>query len=97
MQKDIQSSHTNREEIFFEQENSMGDRDDRNTGQDQENVMSILLDTFQEQNRKMDMRLQLMARQMGINIEDLYVALVQEVVDSLGGNETVMWMFQQSE
>ena len=72
----------------------MGDRDGRNTGPDQENVMLRLLDTFQEQNRKMDMILQLMARQMGINIEDLYVAPVQEVVDSLGGNELVMWMFQ---
>ena len=40
------------------------------------------------------MRLQLMARQMGINIEDLYVAPVQEVLDSLGGNEIVMWIFQ---
>ena len=36
----------------------------------------------------MDMMLQLMARQMGINIDDLYVALVQEVVDSPGGIET---------
>ena len=36
----------------------------------------------------MDMMLQLMARQMGINIDDLYVAPVQEVVDSLGGIET---------
>ena len=45
----------------------------------------------------MDMRLQLMARQMGINIEDLYVAPVQEVVDSSGGSETVMWMFQRSQ
>ena len=36
----------------------------------------------------MDMMLQLMARQMGINIGDLYVAPVQEVVDSSGGIET---------
>ena len=34
-----------------------------------------------------------MARQMGINVKDLYIALVQEVVDSSSGNETVMWMF----
>jgi hypothetical protein len=40
----------------------MGDRDDRNTGIDQENVILRLLDTFQEKNRKMDMILQLMAR-----------------------------------
>ena len=45
----------------------------------------------------MDMRLQLMARQMGINIEDLHVAPVQEVADSSGGSETVMWMFQRSQ
>ena len=32
MQKDIQFSHKNTEEIFFEQDSSMGDRDDRNTG-----------------------------------------------------------------
>ena len=36
----------------------------------------------------MDMMLQLMVRQMGINIEDLYVALVQEVVASSSGIET---------
>ena len=34
---------------------------------------------------------------MGINIEDLYVAPVQEVVDSSGGSEIVMWMFQRSQ
>ena len=36
----------------------------------------------------MDMMLQLMARKIGINSEDLYVSLVQEVVVSLGGIET---------
>ena len=46
VEKDMQSSHTNTEEILFEQDSGMGERDDRNTGQDQENVMLIFLDTF---------------------------------------------------
>ena len=64
----------------------MGDRDDKSTNPDQENVMFRILNTLEEgqrmqqeaqwmkheHNRKMDMRmdtmLQLMARQMGINI-----------------------------
>ena len=36
----------------------------------------------------MDIMLQLMARQMGINIDNLYVAPVQEVVDFSGGIKT---------
>ena len=68
VQRDIQFSHTDTEETFFEQDSSMGDRDDRNTSPDQENVMFRLLNTFQEQNRRMDMMLQLMARQMDVNI-----------------------------
>ena len=32
MQVDIESSHTNIEEIFFDQDSNMGDRDDKNTG-----------------------------------------------------------------
>ena len=47
MQVDIESSHTDTEEIFFEQDSSMGDRDDKNiglgggknNGPDQEDVM----------------------------------------------------------
>ena len=73
MQRDIQSSHINREEILFEQDSSMGDQDDRNINPDSENVMFRLLDTLheknrqidimqQEKNRRMDMMLQLMAR-----------------------------------
>lgn len=76
VQVDIESSHTDIEEIFFDQDSSMGDRDDRNTGPDQGEVMfRQLLGTLeqgqrmqQEQNRRMDMMLQLMARQMGVNI-----------------------------
>lgn len=70
VQVDIESSHTDIEEIFFDQDSSMGDRDDRNTGLDQGEVMfRQLLGTLeqgqrmqQEQNRQMDMMLQLMAR-----------------------------------
>ena len=41
----------------------------------------------QEHNRQMDM-MRLMARQMGINIDNLYVAPVQKEVVSSGGIET---------
>ena len=51
MQRDIQSNHTNIEEIFFEQDSNMGDRDDRSTGPDQENVMFGILNTLQEGQR----------------------------------------------
>ena len=51
MQRDRQSSHTDIEEIFFEQDNNMGDRDDRSTGPDQENVMFGLLGTLEEGQR----------------------------------------------
>ena len=37
---------------------------------------------------KMDMMLQIMDRQMSINVEDLYVAPAQEVVASSSGIET---------
>ena len=73
VQVNIESSHTDTEEIFFDQDNNMGDRDERNTGlgggrnvgPDQEEVMfRQLLDTLeqgqrmqQEQNRRMDMML----------------------------------------
>lgn len=76
MQVDIESSHTNIEEIFFNQDSSMGDRDERNIIPNQGEVMfRQLLGTLeqgqrmqQEQNRQMDMMLQLRARQMGVNI-----------------------------
>ena len=53
---DIEFSHKDIEEIFFEQDNSMGDRDDSNTGldggrnisPDLENVMFRLLGTLEE-------------------------------------------------
>ena len=46
MQRDKQSSHIDTEEIFFEQDSNMGDRDDRSTGPDQENVMFGILNTL---------------------------------------------------
>ena len=57
MQVDIESSYTDTKEIFFEQDNGMGDRDDRNIGLgrgrngglDQEDVMlRWLLGTLEE-------------------------------------------------
>ena len=82
VQGEIEFNHTDTEEIFCDQDNNMGDRDDRNTGlgegknvgPDQGEVLfRQLLGTLekgqcmqQEQNRQMDMMLQLMARQMGI-------------------------------
>ena len=79
VQRDIQSSHTNTEETFFEQDSNMVDRDDRNTNFDQENVIFRLLGTLeegqrmqQEQNRQTDMMLQLMAREIGIDINPSY-------------------------
>ena len=60
MQRDIQFNHTDTKETFFEEDSSMGDRDDRNTGlgggrnagPDQEEIMfRELLGTLEEGQR----------------------------------------------
>ena len=87
VQVEIDSIHIDTEEVFFDQDSDMGDRDDRNTrlgggrnaGPDPgEERFLQLLETLaqgqrlakqraQEQNQRLDLMMQMMARQMGLN------------------------------